>query len=85
MIDKGSKRGKAYRRAKEDRARVQALRMVEGMGVSSSDRARMVGRLAATRRPCSCEMCGNERRYFGSVTHQERIAEVSEREQLAAL
>jgi hypothetical protein len=85
MIDKGSKRGKAYRRAREDRARVQALRMVATMGVSVADHARMVGRLTATRGPCSCEMCGNERRHFGIVTHQERIAEVGAREQIAAL
>jgi hypothetical protein len=35
---------------------------------------RRLGKLAHTRRPCSCSMCGNARRYFGEVTVQERRA-----------
>ncbi len=30
------------------------------------------GRLARTRQPCSCFMCGNPRRYWREVTLQER-------------
>lgn len=34
------------------------------------------GRLAATRTPCSCWMCGNPRRYAGELTVQERRAAI---------
>lgn len=36
--------------------------------------ARHVGKLAQTRAPCSCWMCGNPRRYLGEPTLQERRA-----------
>jgi len=38
--------------------------------------------LVHTRKPCSCHMCGNPRRYFGEVTKQERIADIEFEEQL---
>jgi hypothetical protein len=36
------------------------------------DDARARGRLAKTRTPCSCWMCGNPRRHLGERTLQER-------------
>ncbi len=37
---------------------------------------RAMGRLAATRTPCSCPMCGNPRHHGGALTRQElRAAE----------
>ncbi|MEW6684456.1 MAG: hypothetical protein AB1451_16295 [Nitrospirota bacterium] len=38
------------------------------------DRARIIGRLARTRKGCSCWMCGNPRR-FGEQTVAERRAD----------
>lgn len=32
------------------------------------------GKLARTRTPCSCPMCGNPRKHFGSLTRQEKLA-----------
>ena len=40
-------------------------------GVARHD-AQARGRLAQTRTPCSCWMCGNPRRYQGERTLQER-------------
>jgi len=34
--------------------------------------ARHIGRLTQTRTPCSCPMCGNPRRHFGTPTIQEQ-------------
>ena len=33
------------------------------------------------RKPCSCYMCGNPRKYYGDVTLQERRAAIDEMEQ----
>lgn len=36
---------------------------------------RQLGRLATTRTPCSCWMCGNARRHRGELSLQERRVE----------
>lgn len=40
--------------------------------LSNLDDPRQVGRLAHTRKPCSCWMCGNPRRYFNEPTWREK-------------
>jgi hypothetical protein len=40
-----------------------------------------VGSYRKVRRPCSCWMCGNPRRYFGERTRQEALAALREQEQ----
>jgi hypothetical protein len=36
---------------------------------------KFVGRMARTRKPCSCSMCGNPRKYFNEKTMRERRQE----------
>ena len=36
---------------------------------------KFVGRLTRTRKPCSCFMCGNPRKYFNEKTVRERRQE----------
>jgi hypothetical protein len=40
-----------------------------------------VGSYRKVRRPCSCWMCGNPRKYFGRRTRQEDLAILTEKEQ----
>ncbi|MDI6855135.1 MAG: hypothetical protein QME75_16205 [Deltaproteobacteria bacterium] len=40
-----------------------------------------VGSYRKVRRPCSCWMCGNPRRYWGARTRQEIAAALRQREQ----
>jgi len=40
-----------------------------------------VGSYRKVRRPCSCWMCGNPRKYFGTQTRQELKAALSMEEQ----
>lgn len=67
-------RGRAFRR--HQLARIK--RRVQGHygGYAQGD-PRHTGKLARTRTPCSCWMCGNPRRSFGEPTLQERRAEES--------
>jgi hypothetical protein len=43
-------------------------------GGSARDNPRHIGKIAHARRLCSCNLCGNPRRYFGEPTLQERRA-----------
>jgi len=38
----------------------------------------VIARRATTRKPCSCWMCGNPRKFFGEKTIQEKRAEFNE-------
>lgn len=49
-------------------------------GGTKSDRDK--GRLAHTRTPCSCAMCGNPRKHFKKVTLQEMIKDEDFHEQI---
>jgi hypothetical protein len=40
-----------------------------------------VGSYRKVRRPCSCLMCGNPRKYFGARTRQEQKAALSLKDQ----
>jgi len=41
-------------------------------GGYARDNPRHIGKIAHARRLCSCNLCGNPRRYFGERTLQER-------------
>jgi len=62
-------RSRAFRRHHEQRVkhRVEAY-----YGGYARGNPRAIGRLANTRTPCSCWMCGNARRYFHEPAIQER-------------
>lgn len=62
-------RDRALRRHHE--ARVKRRVAVYYGGYAAHD-PKHRGRLAATRTPCSCWMCGNPRHYAGELTVQER-------------
>jgi len=47
--------------------RVQSYCIAEGMD------ARRIRKLAQTRTPCSCEMCGNPRKVEGPTTQERRF------------
>jgi len=47
-------------------------RMRSYYGGYARNNARALGKLAQSRSPCSCWMCGNPRRYSGESTLQER-------------
>ena len=82
-------RGKAYRREKEARAKVRAAVQLKRMGINPEECSKDLGYWAETRTPCSCFMCGNQRKYGkGSrdveLTRQEKLADIQEREELGA-
>jgi hypothetical protein len=64
-------RSRALRRHHEQRMKAR-VRTYYGGRVAGDPRR--LGRIAHTRRECSCSMCGNPRRYFGLRTVQERHA-----------
>lgn len=65
-------RNRAFRR--HHAARIKQ-RVEKYYGGAHADDPRRLGRLAHTRTPCSCWMCGNPRRHTGERTLQERRAE----------
>ena len=67
-------RSRAYRRHHAERVKQRVTRYYSGYARGN---ARHIGRLARTRTPCSCWMCGNPRRYFDEPTLQERRAPVT--------
>jgi hypothetical protein len=75
LVDSGM-RSRAIRRHHEARMkeRVQAY-----YGGVFRDDVRHVGKLAHTRAPCSCWMCGNPRRQLGEPSLQERRLEAADR------
>jgi len=66
MID----RGRAYRRHQRHRALARAARALRRLGLPVEPCRAYA--FAVDRKPCSCWMCGNPRRYFGEITVQER-------------
>ena len=69
-------RGLAFRRHQWQRAKSRAARYLRWLSSSfSSDPETIttiqVARYAVDRKPCSCAMCGNPRRFYGEVTRQE--------------
>ncbi len=62
---------RAWRRHHESRIK---RRVRPYYGGYAKDKPRHVSRIACTRQPCSCWMCGNPRRYMGERSVQERRA-----------
>ena len=69
---------RAIRRLAVDRRKAQVRYRFKHMRYSGArtmaDDPRIVGKWAAVRTLCSCEMCGNPRHHFGALTVQERRA-----------
>jgi len=61
-------RSRALRRHHEKRVKT---RVASYYGGYAAHDPRALGRLAHSRTPCSCFMCGNPRRYLGERTLQE--------------
>ena len=80
-----SERGRALRRKYVNKAKHYARKISRIWGVPEYlENPTAIGKLAATHcRPCSCEMCGNQRHLYGFVTHKELIAAVSAKEQIS--
>lgn len=70
-------KGRAYRRHQMMRAKQRAIRSLRVTWDLPRDEltARLIGKRAVDRTPCSCSMCGNPRRYFGQATRQEQRAD----------
>jgi hypothetical protein len=67
-------RSRGIRRHHEERVKARVRSYYGGYAVGDP---RSVGRIAHTRRLCSCWMCGNPRRYWKQATFQElRVREV---------
>lgn len=43
------------------------------------------GSFKKVRKPCSCYMCGNPRKWFKEITYQEKISDINYKEQLKHL
>jgi hypothetical protein len=61
-------RTRAFRRHHEDRIK---RRVAQYYGEYAAGNPHAIGRLAHTRAPCSCWMCGNPRRWRRELTFQE--------------
>jgi hypothetical protein len=79
-------RNRAYRRAQKERARAKAVYLIDRiwglfhprLDRTPQNRARAerwriekIQQMTDTRKPCSCHMCGNPRRWFGDLTLAE--------------
>lgn len=62
---------RAERRAQSDRAKARARRQLAIWRQSSPD-GTAVGRVARTRKPCSCRGCGNQRQWEGPPVSELR-------------
>lgn len=75
-------RSKDFRRHHRARLRRKRLRYYSVARVAENGNPRHLGSMLACVKACSCEMCGNPRRHFGLVTHQERLVGQIEAEEL---
>lgn len=73
-------RSRAYRRAQKNRARAHAKHIVEQVWRFTKDsfrkesgQQRLIRQLTVTPKPCSCEGCGNQRRYQGKTLQELRF------------
>lgn len=51
--------------------------------LSSVEKSIQIKKSIDTPAPCSCFMCGNPRKYFGEISHQEQRANEAQRDQLS--
>lgn len=65
-------RSRGIRRHHEGRVKSRVKSYYDGHAAGNP---RSVGRIAHTRRMCSCRLCGNPRKYFRQATIQEMRAE----------
>jgi len=62
---------RAERRAQSDRAKARARRQFAIWNQHDPDE-KAIGRVARTRKPCSCRACGNQRRFEGPPARELR-------------
>jgi hypothetical protein len=65
-------RSRGIRRHHEERIKLRVRSYYRGYAANDP---RHIGKIAHTRRICSCQMCGNPRRYWGQETIQELRAD----------
>jgi hypothetical protein len=71
-----SQRDRAWRRAKQEKAKTKAKRVLKQWHHMHVEDPETIGHMASTGcKPCSCPMCGNPRRHFKQLTVQERRME----------
>lgn len=63
---------RAERRAQSDRAKARARRQLAIWNHGYRDDRGVIGRVARTRKPCSCRGCGNQRRWEGPSVRELR-------------
>ena len=69
-----AERTKAFRRSCEKKAKIKAKKSIMAEGLDE----RGIGVMASTHcKPCSCEMCGNPRKFFGERTLREKRSDLS--------
>jgi excinuclease UvrABC ATPase subunit len=86
--EKDMRRNKAFRRAQSQKAKIKAIRYLkERLNYSEEEiTPEAVGKHASTHnRPCSCEMCGNPRKFFNEKTLSEKKAEIDLKEQMKSV
>jgi len=71
-------RTKAFRRSCDRKAKSKAKNSVIGRGMDE----RGIGKMANCHcKPCSCEMCGNPRKFFGERTLREKRSDLGMNEE----
>jgi hypothetical protein len=71
---------RAIRRAERERLKDKRAKQWGGW---AKDNPKRLGKLVDTPKPCSCNMCGNPRKYFNEETMQERRYKDSAEDQYA--
>lgn len=70
-------RTRAFRRSCEKKAKRKAQNSMIGVGMDQ----RGIGKLAHCHcKPCSCEMCGNPRKFFNEKTLREKRSDIDLKE-----
>lgn len=76
-------RNRSWRRAQRDRSIARAERRATALNWHGheDDRTAWIRKAAVTPHPCSSYCCGNPRKWFGSVTRQEQVADLNYKDQ----
>jgi len=69
---------RAIRRRQQRKAKRQAVKILKGWHARITPEG--IGKIASSKTPCSCAMCGNPRKYFKAKTMQELRHEPYEKE-----
>ena len=74
-----TERTKAFRRNCDKKAKAKARNsLMAKWPMDGKTDDKRIGRLASTHcKPCSCEMCGNPRKFFGEKTLREKRSDLN--------